>query len=148
MLEGNVAPARRGFVLAIVLLALTAAGCGSSSSSSPGGAIQGLYESLAANKVEEAAGYFSARHLGQTSQATQMQDYLRSVLTQAGMQLQQAGLAGVKIIDTRQDDPVATVTAEISLKDGRTRQVRYSMTKEDNGWKAVLHQNNLGNLQQ
>lgn len=146
MLEGIVVPTRRGFVLGIALFALTAAGCGSSSSS-PEGAVEGLYKSLAANKVDEAAGYFSARHMGQNAQATRMQEYLRTVLAQAAPQLQQAGLAGVKILDTQRDDPVASVTAEVSLKDGRTQQVRYSMTKEDGGWKAVLHESNLSNLQ-
>lgn len=134
--------------LSIAMVGLS--GCGSSSSSSsssPEAAVVKLYEAIAANRLDEAAGYFSAKHLGATGYAAQMREHLSKVLVQAHALIeQQGGLDGVNVTQTKIDEPVALIEAEVKLKNGRTYRVGYSMTKEDSGWKAVLHNNNLNSL--
>jgi hypothetical protein len=129
--------------LSLFILAFT--GC--SSSSSPDGVIEDLYSAISANRIDEAASHFSSKHLGQTNYAKQLQDHLRNVLAQANAQMQeQGGLDRVKIVQTKVDNPVALVEAEVNLKNGRTYRVDFSMTNEDGDWKAVLHDNNMRNL--
>lgn len=127
--------------LAMVLLV----GCGASSS--PESVVENLYEAIEDNRSNQAASYFSATHLGETNQTTQLQQHLKNVLTQSSEQIQaQGGLDSVNITNSKEDDPVAMVEAEVKLNSGKTYRVTFSLTEEDDKWKIILNNNNLNNL--
>lgn len=135
----------RFYALCLSLIVIFLAGCGAASS--PGGVVENLYEAVEDNNTNEAASYFSATHLGETNQSTQLQQHLATVLTQANTQIQaQGGLDSVNITNTKEDKPVATVEAEVKVNSGKTYRVNFSMTEEDNKWKIILNNNNLNNL--
>lgn len=135
----------RFIVLCLSLGLVFLAGC--SASSSPESVVENLYEAIEDNRTDEAASYFSATHLGETNQTTQLQQHLSTVLTQAYQQIQtQEGLDSVNITRSNEDDPVATVEAEVKMNSGKTYQVNFSLTQEDNKWRIILNNNNLNNL--
>ncbi|WP_276487639.1 DUF4878 domain-containing protein [Ectopseudomonas mendocina] len=145
MLNTYRASTGRSFIFLPLLIALALTGCGGSSS--PEGVIEQLYTAIETKQLDKAASYFSTKHLGQTNHAQQLQSHLRNVLAQTQAQMEEkGGLDGITILQSKVDEPVARVEAEIKLKSGNAYRVNYSMTLEDNSWKVVLHDNNLGNL--
>lgn len=136
---------RRFALLCLSLGVFVLAGCGSASA--PDRVVENLFSAIDDHRTDEAASHFSVRHLGQSSQAMQLQEHLFHVLEQAHVQMQQkGGLDAVTITRTQVDNPVAQVEADIKFRNGETYPVSLSMTHEDNRWKAVLHDNNLSNL--
>lgn len=136
---------RRATALCLSFTLVVLAGCGASSS--PESVVENLYEALEDNRTNEAASYFSATHLGETNQMTQLQQHLNTVLTQAAAQIQeQGGLDGVNITTSKEDDPVAMVEAEVKVNSGKTYRVNFSLTEEESKWKVILNNNNLNNL--
>lgn len=135
----------RATALCLSLTIVVLAGCGAASS--PESVVENLYEAIEDNRTNEAASYFSASHLDQTNQSTQLEQHLNTILTQATAQIQaQGGLDSVNIINSKEDSPVATVEAEVKLNSGKTYRTNFSLTEDDSKWKVILNNNNLTNL--
>ncbi|MCL2345606.1 MAG: DUF4878 domain-containing protein [Desulfobulbus sp.] len=108
------------------------------SSQTPESVAKNYIDAVAANRTEEAIGYYSLKDVKEND-LTAVKGKLQMIVGQQYSSIQEhGGLDSVVTTLAKQDGNTARVDMELKFKNGKTKKDRLNLIQESGAWKIVL----------
>lgn len=120
--------------LMVCLLGAFLVACGSS----PEGTVNDYFKAVADNRVEDAVAFFSIKDVKEND-LTMVKGKLQMIVGEQYASIQKAG--GLQTVDTKSvtiEGETAKVEVELTYGNGKKKTERFTLQKEDGGWKILL----------